>query len=241
MKQLELLSAACQKHGAARVVELHTARPRTVTSRFLALRADALLMEWPDGCPPRELLCNADVDVYFVHEGQRFACETCTRGQVLVGARRAGVQPAWRLALPRRVEPREQRNGPRIDLRGCGAIAATLIDMEEPERPLAAGLVSLSTGGLRAAVPAEFAERMPVGRPVRAEFELPGTPAKLRLVARVVHAAVERGGQGLELGCRFLPGEDPAAYAHAMEVLEKYVRTGTNVESTRAADRALGG
>ena len=150
MKQLELLSAACHSRGVARVVELHSPRPRTVTSHFLALRVDALLMEWPDGCTPRELIDNADVDVYFEHDGQRFACETCTRGQVLVSARRAGIQSAWRLALPRRVEPREQRTSPRVDLRANGTIAATLIAMDEPDRPLAARLAGISCGGIGA-------------------------------------------------------------------------------------------
>lgn len=236
MKQLELLSDACHTRGTARVVELHTPRPRTVISHFLALRADALLMDWPNGQAPRELLVNADVDIYFEHNGQRFACETCTRGQVLIGARRAGIQPAWRLALPRCVELREQRGSQRLDLRARGTISATLIDMDEPERPLAAELVSVSAGGLRALVPADCAERLPVGRGVRIDFALPGMPDRFRVIARVVHAALEPHGGGLALGCRFLPGEQPTTHAAQSQALDRFVRAGAELDSRRAAN-----
>ncbi len=240
MQQLELLSAACQRRRLARVVELGVQRPRMVQSHFLALRSDSLLMEWPSFGAPRDLLLNADVDIYFEHDGRRFACATCTRGQMLVGAARTEIGPVWRMALPRTVEPREQRASDRLELRPDAILPTTVIDMEEPDRPIAAEIVSLSNGGLRVRAAAEHAERFHPGQALRIDVATGPENATQRIVARAVHLLL-RPGSGVEVGCRFLPGEDSAAHTAQILELDAYVRARTDSEMRRARGRAAGG
>lgn len=221
--QLELISTACHGRRPARVVQLHATEPRVVLTHFLALRGDALLLDWPQSDPPRDLITNADVDVYFEHEGRRLACTTSTRGQMLMPRSTNAAGAAWRMALPLRVEPRQQRRHPRVPLADLPPIDAAFALVDDEDRTFRGRLKDLSIGGVMTRVDAIDLANVAPRQVYWLTFELPDCPRRFQFVVRVVHVQPPDAGGAALVGCHFCPTEDPLTYETQLRELAAFV------------------
>ncbi len=222
--QLDLLTQACEYRRRARVAISDLAGdPASVNTRFLALEPDALLLEWPRGGGKRIPIQDATVDVFFSHNHKHFTFRTKTQGRTWWRCARRGSVAAWRLAVPLRLEPGQQRAHFRVCLADLDPAKARFFSVSKPDRSFVADVTNLSAGGLGATASTVSAGVPSVGEVFWVSFKLPGDRERLELIVRLVHVRELKPTATVVLGGTFCPGEDPAAYRARLSRIERFV------------------
>ncbi len=222
--QLELLAAACASRDRARVRRVGGPEaPPVAVTRFLALRDDDLLLDWPLGGLSQNVSSDALVDVHFEREQQRYAFRTRTRGRMIWTCGRRGVVPAWRLAAPLCVEPREQRTNPRVSLTNFGCITARFTNVADPQRMFAARLTNLATGGLGGIAPLSASRVARSGDLYWANFALPHESGPCEPVVRLVHVRANEGAGALSFGGIFCASDGVPAQGEQRTRIERFI------------------
>jgi hypothetical protein len=208
--QLALLAQACRERRRARILEPGTAQRgiAPTETRFAALEADAVLMQWPRRVSGRIAHSGATVDVYF-HDGDHLlGFRTQTRGRASCVLGSGTHVAAWKLGVPLCVEPREQRHRRRVQLPAQPPTIARCTRVSDGRHSFAARLENLSTGGLQVQAPLTEAAWVRPGEGLWIQFTPPGQSRACDFVVRVVHASPQTGTGTVVLGCRFCPSDD---------------------------------
>jgi hypothetical protein len=191
-----------------------------VYTRFFAWQAHGLLLDWPAHGTDNIPLAEAEVVGFFRHDGEPFRLLTHTAGRVWWNSARRGLIPMWQLAQPLRVERWHERQHYRRRLTDMPPITARLMWVGDPRRQFTACLQNLSTGGLNALVANGSADAMRPGETLWVDFALPDG-GRFEFVARVTHATPR--ADGVALGCRFCPSDDPTLHRAQLERLTRFV------------------
>jgi c-di-GMP-binding flagellar brake protein YcgR len=240
--QLELLAQACQKSHRARVVLAGRASPGPATNtRFLALEPDGVLLQWPADGLNDIPASGATVEVFFEHAGQRYGFRTQTRDRVWRACDREEEGTAWKLALPLRVEYRQQRQHFRVSLADLGPIPADCTSVANEQHSFAGELQSISPGGLRVSAARTDAGALGAGELLWTEFELPGQTGPFEFVVRVAHATLNEESNRVVFGCMFCPGEDCTSHHAQLDRIERFVAQRERARLRRANRRDAGG
>lgn len=220
--QIELLAALCQQRVRVRIARARQGHePVTVHTRFLALEPESVLLEWPLGDTADIAISGDHADVFFEHQRQRYAFRTQTRGRVWHQCPRRGQVAAWRLAMPLRIERKQQRAHYRVSLADLDPITVCVTNVPDPEWVFEARLANVSPGGLGLVAWADDNVGEPLSEMFWAKFELPGQPP-LEFVVRVVHANTIGENEKVVIGCMFCPGDDPALYRDQVCCIEQF-------------------
>lgn len=221
--QLALLEQVCASRTPARVCPAGATEGAAVQTYFLAIESDALLLEWPDEGAADFRPSGQAVDVYFEHDGDRFALRTHAGPQCWYSNPTRGQIPAWWMALPLRVERRQQRADYRVKLDKIGPVPARFTTLSEPDQPFDAWLHDISTGGLLASAPRDATHAVRAGDVCWITFELPEQSARFEFVARVAHKHEDGSDQATFFGCRFCPGDDETLQRDRLRRIAEFV------------------
>lgn len=208
--QLEALQQACAARRRVRVTPAGACEARgTVHTRLYELTTTDVLLEWPTAlvAPTGE---GVIVDVYFPHEDELLAFRTRSLGRLRCDSHMLATV-LWRLDLPVCIENRQQRRQVRVSLDEVEPLMVRFINQRD-ETSFAAQLTNLSASGLGALAPADALPHARTGELYWTRFTLPGEPAPVELVVRLVHNRPLLPQQAAQLGCVFCAGEDPAAH-----------------------------
>jgi hypothetical protein len=212
--QLALLAQACCERRQARILEPGAAQRgiAPTETRFMALEADAVLMQWPRRVSGQIAVSGATVDVYF-HDGDRLlGFRTQTRGRAAHARGSATHVAAWKLAVPLCVEPREQRQHCRVWLPALPPTIVHCTRVSDGQRSFTARLENLSAGGLQVHAPLTEAGWVRPAETLWIQFTPSGQSCPLDFVVRVVHADPQAGTGTVALGCQFCPSDDGAEH-----------------------------
>lgn len=239
--QLEMLAEACQHRQRARIVPADdSAQNVMANTRLLELGDHGLYVEQPTVTDRHASLAGQLVDVYFEHDGQRFAFQSSVIGPDVWRDARCELA-AWKLEPPKQIERRQQRDHYRVSMLDLGAIPVTFTRVDNAEDVLEATLLNISAGGISGRVPIGLAERVSVGDAYWTHFHLPDEPARFEFVARVMRVrCVEEQGIVL-LGCRFCPTDEPRLHQAQLRRFERYIAERQRARLSRATLRGAGG
>ncbi len=236
--QHDLLAKACEHRQRARLVLAGLAvEAPPINTRFLALLSDALLLEWPLGgakyIPPRDAL----IDVFFEHAQKRYTFRSTTQGREWWWCERRGGVAAWRLTLPLRVEPGQQRAHYRISLADLDPVRVRFADVSDPARSFVAGVTNLSAGGLGAIASQADAAAVAVNDLLWTTFRLPDDCEIFEFIVRVMHRRDVPHNATTVLGCMFCPGEDPELHRDRIVRVQRFVAARDLAKARRARGR----
>jgi hypothetical protein len=239
--QLELLEQACEARRRVRVARLGDGTGEGVSTRFLAIQPDGLLLDWPQESLANEDISGALLAGFFEHQGRCYGFRTTSCGRAWWLCSRRGRVAAWKLALPLRVELRRQRGHCRISLADIAPIPGRCTSVLNPERTVPIELHNISCGGLLATAPPPGDLEVCPDQTYWMSFDLPGDPASFEFVVRVVHKdTVTTRGRAF-FGCMFCPSEDPTVRESQLQRIEQFVATQQQVRQRRAGGRGQGG
>jgi len=221
---MELLAPVCAARGLARVAPVHGGEAcESVTTRFLALESDHLVVAWPGAGTGLIAPSDESVDVFFRRCGVLLALRTQTLGPLPPPPGQMRIS-GWKLALPLRIERRQQRVYPRLSLESFPPVLARMTSTTENRRSFTAQLLNLSRTGLGATVPHPDGMDLSTDASYWVVFELPGESSPFEFVARVRHAQISRSDGAARLGCVLCPGEETGRQADALLRLERSLR-----------------
>ncbi len=222
--QLELLAEACGQRRRARVARAERSYEHVLANtRFAALEPQALLLEWPSVAPAPADAEGCLVDVFFEVAEEFLAFRTPTRGRGTRSYPDRGDVAVWELAVPLRIERRQQRVHYRLSLADIGHIPARFTSISNPQRTFTAEVANLSCGGLCGTAPGDAACTAQVDELFWTEFNLPDERGAYEFVVRVVHARHMAARGSVALGCVFCPGEHPLTYRVQLHQIAQFV------------------
>jgi c-di-GMP-binding flagellar brake protein YcgR len=216
--QLATLAEACRRRQIARVTARAAGAKRSVAARFLALKPDALILQWPPQGPGPIAAQDATVDVAFQHGTRLLGFRTTTCGRVWQthGGRRL---PAWKLAVPLVIEPRERRCRLRIELGDEHAVHIRCTSIRDEQRRFTARLHDVSTGGLRIIAPRSAARWVQPTDMLWIAFSSGHEQPGVEFVVHVVHARGLATADTVMLGCRFSSQDDATEHDRRLDQL----------------------
>ncbi|MCG3125326.1 MAG: Flagellar brake protein YcgR [Phycisphaerae bacterium] len=219
--QLELLTAAAAVQADARLVVRNAEGwSHTAGTYLVTLTPECLWVDQPLDFPSGELL-DRRCEVFFLHDGARYAFSSRTRRTALVGSP-AGEVPALAIAIPLCIERREQRRGYRIALDDA-PIRATLTPMLEERQRIACRLLNLSYGGIGAIAESDEVSALSPGDLLWARFHLTEAATPLEFAVRLAHRQPARSGSQVVLGCAFCPGDDASETNRKLEQVRHFI------------------
>lgn len=240
--QLELLSAMCAGRQRARVcVPGQDPGKTTVNTRFLALEDESLLLEWP--LSPLGVLAGngRELEVFFEHEGERFAFRSAGLGRVWWVCPRRGHVAAWSMELPLRIDRRQQRSNFRVSLADLAPIPVHFTCTADEASGFAARLVNISAGGLGAVAQADQPATAAVGELHWVRFRLPSQGSPFEFVVRIKHVHTLDPSGTVVLGCVFCGGDDASTQRAHVRRIEQFVAERQRAQLRRAGVRATEG
>jgi hypothetical protein len=240
--QLDLLARVCERNTRA-CLAMRAADDSVaiVNTRFLALEPNALCLHWPRDERAAGLTPGVTAEVRFTHAGGRYAFKAELRARVWRRVSGKGRVAALMLALPLRVERREQRRSLRTPLtRLSTPLTARLTSVSEPDLGFTLRASDISAAGLGGVSRDPVAGRLKTGGLFWAEFALPDRRDKIEFVVRLAHwRTIRRSGDvRVKLGCGFCPADDPAAYQDNLRRLDRFVAQQQQASPTRTAARS---
>ena len=221
--QLDLLRQLCAKRRQATVHLVTGDAQVAVHTRFLALEPDALLLEWPHPGLEEIPEGSATVAVQFEQLGERLGFRVPALGRTNWQVAGRGPLPAWKLALPVRIEPVQQRRHFRVNLAHRAPLTAQCTSTDDPGRSFAVRLQNLSSGGLCGTVAHAEAGAVQAGATYWTRFDLPDEPAPVEFVMRVAHSHENPADRTLVFGGMFCAGEDPRYHRAQMHRVERFL------------------
>jgi len=218
--QLELLALLCAQRRRACVVLPDGGEANT---RFLALEADGVLLEWPLNGVEAAAAGGATVTVLFEQGDCGYRFRTETTGRVWWQDARRGQVAAWRLRLPLRIEPRRARRHLRLSLAGLPPVFGRFSSATDPLRAFTVQLRNLSPGGLQGSTDSAAAGILHPGDLFWVEMDLPDQCERCVFLARIAHAQREPRRGVTVFGCTFCGGEDPLAHEESLARVERFL------------------
>jgi c-di-GMP-binding flagellar brake protein YcgR len=186
--QIALLSAACKQRCAARIAVRETrTTPTTIQTHMLCVERNAIWVDWPANEAEQTLQTGCPVDVFFDHEGSRFAFAAQVRGRRVRGLDGLGERQALELSLPARIDRKQQRESCRVSLAALGSIRCRMTSMLSADRTLDCRLLNLSQGGIAALSDWDAIDGLEIGEIYWSEFELPGDSEIHEFAVRLAH------------------------------------------------------
>ncbi len=229
--QLELLGEVCTQRRRACVLLPDDSETNT---RFLALEADGVLLEWPlSGVEPRAAN-GTTVTVLFEHQDHGYRFRTETTGRVWWQDMRRGQVAAWRLRLPLRIELRQPRRHIRLSLAGLPPICGRLRSATDPQRAFTVQLRNLSRGGMQGSASSLEVGSLRSGELFWVELDLPSPCERCELLARIAHAQTDAQRGITVFGCTFCGGEDPLAHEEQLARVERFLESCRHTQTVAA-------
>lgn len=214
--QRDLLASVSRRGGRVRLV---LPGKSTTDTRILDTLPEAVWLEAPQSAGPIE--AGRGVEVFFTYEGRRYGFRTRVRGMARRVFPELGERSAIELAMPARIDLRQQREHLRVSLAAFGEVAARMTAVLSDTR-LECRLLNLSCGGLATLAPVSAVESLPIGETFWAEFDLPGDGVPLEFTVRLAHRRPIEGGRAI-VGWAFCAGEDGSAEREKIERVRRFV------------------
>ncbi|MBU0638245.1 MAG: hypothetical protein KKB50_05215 [Planctomycetes bacterium] len=222
--QLELLTAACAGESPARVAPRERlSGVSSIDTHLALLERDGVMLHWPSLDVDALAGSGAWVDVFFDHEGERFAFTAESRGRFVRDLGPRANLPLLKLSLPLCVERRQQRAHFRLSLAELEPVHAQLAGMFAPDTRIAVRLTEISTGGMAGHIDSPAASHLQTGDLFWARFQLPGHAEQSELAVRVTNTRVAASESAATVGLAYCPGEDPVNANIALQRLERFV------------------
>lgn len=223
--QIELLADVCERHNSVRIA-LHRsgARATTFATRLLCVERNALWVECPVGETGQAVHPGRLAEVFFDHEGQRFAFTAQMHGRFERSFDALGERAALKLSFPSRIERRQQRESFRVSLAAVGPVTSRMTSMLVSDRTLECRLLNLSQGGLAALASWDAIDSLTIGEVFWAEFELPGDPETYEFAVRLAHRRqrTDDPSRGI-VGWAFCGGDDQTGKREQLERIRRFV------------------
>jgi c-di-GMP-binding flagellar brake protein YcgR len=237
--QRDLLTQLSARRRQVTVSRLTNDSNGSVHTRVLAVERDGVLLEWPHAGLGDIPESGAMVAVQFEHLGERLSFRVPALGRTTWQATGRGPVTAWRLALPIRIEPVQQRRHFRVNLTHRTPLVAQCTSVEDPTRGFAIHVRNLSGGGLCATADRAHVDQVRTGATFWTRFTLPDEPAPLEFVVRVAHTHDSPTENTLVFGGMFCAGDDPRYHRMQMVRIERFL-TGPHVSQPTAASSVSG-
>ncbi len=223
--QIELLADVCKSHSCARIALRSAGAPATTfATRLLCLERNALWVEWPASETAQAVQPGLSAEVFFDHQGHRFAFTAQMHGRFERSFDALGERVALKLSLPSRIERKQQRESLRVSLAAVGPVTSRLTSMLDSERTLECRLLNLSQGGLAGMANWEAIDSLAIGEVFWAEFELPGDCEMYEFAVRLAHR--RRRGKDPKrgiLGLAFCGGDDQSGNREKLDRIRRFV------------------
>ncbi len=221
---LEMLAQLCQRRRQATITPVpDDAGTRALHTRFLALKPEGVLLDWPPGGLDDLPAAGSTVDVQFEHLGERLGFRVAAQGHTWHRAPGRGRVEAWQLSLPVRIAPAQQRRFFRVDLAAAAPLAAECTSLAEPEHHFSVRVRNLSAGGLCATADRRAAAHLQKGATMWTQFRLPGDLAPVEFVLRVAHACDQPDRDTVTFGGMFCAGEDAGHHRAQLDRLARFL------------------
>ncbi len=223
--QIELLADVCKSQSSARIsLRRAGAQATTFATRLLCLERNALWVEWPASETGQTAQTGRLAEVFFDHQGHRFAFSAQMHGRFERSFDALGERVALKLSLPSRIERKQQRESFRVSLAAVGAVTSRMTSMLDSDRTLECRLLNLSHGGLAALAQWEAIDSLVIGEVFWAEFELPGDSEMYEFAVRLAHR--RRRGKDPKrgiLGLAFCGGDDQSGNREKLDRIRRFV------------------
>ena len=207
--QIELLADVCERHRSARIaLRGPGASPTTIETTLLALESDAIWVAWPSGESAQAAQPGCSAEVYFDHQGRKFAFTSRTCGRFQRTFDTLGERAALKLSLPTRIDHRQQRQSCRISLAALAPIQARLTSMLDADRELDCRLLNLSHGGIAAQAHWNTIASLAIGEVFWIEFDLPNVSERFEFAVRLAHRRRSEDRLRGIVGWAFCGGDD---------------------------------